>query len=42
MDLTMKLLGRWLPGPLRRRYVAGIARRRHRDRQKKAAKGSAS
>lgn len=43
MDLTMKLLGRWLPGPLRRRYVAGIARRRHRDRQKqKASKGSGS
>jgi short-subunit dehydrogenase len=32
MALAMKLLGRWLPGPLRRRYVAGVARRRLRDR----------
>lgn len=32
MSLAMKGIGRFLPGPLRRRYVAGIARRRHRDR----------
>lgn len=32
MALAMKGIGRFLPGPLRRRYVAGIARRRHRDR----------
>jgi short-subunit dehydrogenase len=32
MAVTMKLLGRWLPAPLRRRYVAGIARRRARER----------
>jgi short-subunit dehydrogenase len=31
MSLAMKTLGR-LPGPLRRRYVAGIARRRARER----------
>ena len=43
MSIAMKTIGRWLPGPLRRRYVAGIARRRHRDRQKqRAAKGSGS
>jgi hypothetical protein len=32
MALTMKLLGQWLPGPVRRWYVAGIARRRAKDR----------
>lgn len=32
MTLAMKGLGRLLPGPLRRRYVAGVARRRARDR----------
>lgn len=32
MALAMKLIGRWLPGPLRRAYVARIARKRHRDR----------
>ncbi len=32
MTFAMKAIGRWLPGPLRRRYVAGIARRRGRDR----------
>jgi len=32
MTFAMKTIGRWLPGPLRRRYVAGIARRRHKDR----------
>ena len=32
MTLAMKGLGRVLPGPLRRRYVAGVARRRARDR----------
>jgi hypothetical protein len=32
MAWAMKGIGRFLPGPLRRRYVAGIARRRHRDR----------
>lgn len=32
MSFAMKAIGRFLPGPLRRRYVAGIARRRHRDR----------
>jgi short-subunit dehydrogenase len=32
MTLAMKGLGRFLPGPLRRRYVAGVARRRARDR----------
>jgi short-subunit dehydrogenase len=31
MSLAMKAIGRFLPGPLRRRYVAGIARRRHRE-----------
>lgn len=34
MSLAMKFVGRILPGPLRRRYVAGIARRRHRDRSR--------
>lgn len=38
MTVAMKVIGRWLPGPLRRRYVAGVARRRHRARQK-AARG---
>jgi NAD(P)-dependent dehydrogenase (short-subunit alcohol dehydrogenase family) len=33
MSLAMKTVGRWLPGPLRRRYVAGIARRRARERR---------
>jgi NAD(P)-dependent dehydrogenase (short-subunit alcohol dehydrogenase family) len=32
MAVLMKLLGQWLPGPVRRRYVAGIARRRAGDR----------
>jgi short-subunit dehydrogenase len=32
MTLAMKGLGGLLPGPLRRRYVAGVARRRARDR----------
>lgn len=32
MTIAMKLIGRWLPGPLRRRYVARIARKRHRAR----------
>ncbi len=32
MTLAMKGLGRFLPGPLRRRYVASVARRRVRDR----------
>ena len=32
MTFAMKAIGRWLPGPLRRRYVAGIARRRGKDR----------
>jgi NAD(P)-dependent dehydrogenase (short-subunit alcohol dehydrogenase family) len=32
MVLLMKLLGSWLPGPARRRYAAGVARRRARDR----------
>jgi short-subunit dehydrogenase len=32
MAWAMKGIGRFLPGPLRRRYVAGIARRRQRDR----------
>ena len=36
MSLAMKVIGRWLPGPLRRRYVAGIARRRHRARRRAA------
>lgn len=36
MSIAMKAIGRWLPGPLRRRYVAGVARRRHRARQKAA------
>jgi short-subunit dehydrogenase len=36
MSLAMKTIGRWLPGPLRRRYVANIARKRHRDRAKAA------
>jgi short-subunit dehydrogenase len=38
MAVATKLLGRWLPGPLRRAYVAGIASRRARDR---AARGGA-
>ena len=33
MSIAMKTIGRWLPGPLRRRYVAGIARRRARERR---------
>jgi short-subunit dehydrogenase len=33
MSLAMKLVGRWLPGPLRRRYVAGVARKRNRERR---------
>jgi short-subunit dehydrogenase len=32
MSAAMKGIGRFLPGPLRRRYIAGIARRRHRER----------
>jgi NAD(P)-dependent dehydrogenase (short-subunit alcohol dehydrogenase family) len=32
MSFGMKLIGRWLPSPLRRRYVAGVARTRHRAR----------
>jgi short-subunit dehydrogenase len=32
MAIAMKLIGRWLPGPLRRGYVARIARKRHRER----------
>lgn len=36
MSLAMKTIGRWLPGPLRRRYVAGVARRRHRARMRTA------
>lgn len=32
MTFAMKAIGRFLPGPLRRRYVAGVARRRARDR----------
>jgi len=32
MSIAMKVIGRFLPGPLRRRYVAGIARRRHKER----------
>jgi short-subunit dehydrogenase len=34
MSIAMKLIGRWLPGPLRRGYVARVARKRHRDRQR--------
>jgi len=34
MSVAMKAIGRWLPAPLRRRYVAGIARRRARDRRR--------
>ena len=37
MSLAMKAIGRWLPGPVRRGYVARIARRRHRARQKAKA-----
>lgn len=33
MSVAMKTIGRWLPAPLRRRYVAGVARRRARDRR---------
>ena len=40
MVVLTKLLGQWLPGPARRRYVAGIARRRARDRD--GARGAAS
>ena len=32
MALAMKLIGRWLPAPVRRRYVAGVARKRFRAR----------
>ena len=32
MTFAMKTLGRFLPGPLRRRYVARVARKRARDR----------
>ena len=34
MSVAMKFVGRWLPGPLRRRYVAGVARKRWKDRQR--------
>jgi len=34
MSVAMKVIGRFLPGPLRRRYVAGIARRRARGRRR--------
>lgn len=34
MSFAMKLIGRWLPGPLRRGYVARIAAKRHRDRRR--------
>lgn len=34
MSFAMKLIGRWLPGPLRRAWVARIARRRDRDRRR--------
>jgi NAD(P)-dependent dehydrogenase (short-subunit alcohol dehydrogenase family) len=37
MSALMKLLGRWLPAPARRRYAAGVARRRHRDRRRAGA-----
>lgn len=33
MSIAMKAIGRWLPGPLRRRYVARVARKRHRARR---------
>ena len=33
MSVLMKALGRWLPGPLRRRYAAGIAQRRAVERR---------
>jgi short-subunit dehydrogenase len=36
MSIAMKAIGRWLPGPLRRHYVARIARKRHRDRTQKS------
>ena len=36
MSFAMKLIGRWLPGPLRRGYVARIAAKRHRDRRRRA------
>lgn len=36
MSLAMKGIGRWLPGPLRRRYVAGVSRKRFRARRKSA------
>jgi len=32
MSVAMKAIGRWLPAPLRRRYVAGVARKRFRAR----------
>lgn len=35
MELLMKLLGRWLPGPLRRAWVGRLARRRHRERARR-------
>jgi short-subunit dehydrogenase len=41
MSFAMKLIGRWLPGPLRRAYVARIARRRHRDRTRGTGAGRA-
>ncbi len=34
MSIAMKLIGRWLPGPVRRRYVAGVSRKRHRARSR--------
>jgi short-subunit dehydrogenase len=36
MSFAMKLIGRWLPGPVRRGYVARIAGKRHRDRRRRA------
>ena len=35
MAFSMKVIGRFLPGPLRRRYVGRIARRRARDRARR-------
>ncbi len=35
MSFVMKLIGRWLPGALRRAFVARIAAKRHRDRRRR-------
>lgn len=42
MTFAMKGIGHILPGPLRRRYVASVARRRARDRSRETTRGEQS